>query len=60
MKKVAELISYLSLGLLVGGPALFYLEKISLEQSKLLMLVATIVWFVTAIFWMGRSGEDPA
>lgn len=58
MKKVLEIISYLALVHLVAGPILYYMDKISLEQNKLWMLVATIVWFGTASFWIGTKKES--
>ena len=59
MRKIAEMISYLSLALLVVAPVLFYSEKILFPVTKNLLLVATIVWFISALFWIGREkGES--
>ena len=55
MKKVAEIISYLSLVLIVLAPTLFYFGKITLETNKTLLVVATVVWFSSALCWMGRE-----
>jgi len=55
MKKVLITISYLSLAAIVMVPVLFYLGRISLETNKLLLMVATVIWFVSALFWMGRE-----
>jgi hypothetical protein len=55
MKKITEIISYLSLVLLVLAPVLFYTEKITLPMNKALMLSATVVWFASALCWMGRE-----
>lgn len=41
MMKLVQLISWLSLGLIVVAPSLFYVESITLETSKLLMTIAT-------------------
>ena len=60
MKKIAEIISYLALVLVVVAPSLFYAEKISLQANKYLMLVATIIWFASALCWIGRGKEDEA
>ena len=59
MKIVLKVISYLALAMVVLAPALFYAERISLEQNKVLLLAATIVWFATSPFWMlaRRSSE---
>ena len=59
MKKILEIISYLSLVLLVVSPVLYYQGRIDLPQNKLLLLIATIVWFATASFWIGTKKEDP-
>lgn len=55
MKKITEIISFLSLVLIVLAPSLFYAEQITLETNKLLMTVATVAWFVSALCWMGRE-----
>ena len=57
MKKIAETVSYLALVLLVAAPILFYGEKITLETNKLLLIIATIAWFVTAIYWMNDKKQ---
>ena len=58
MKKIAEIISYLALVMVVAAPSLFYAEKISLQANKQLLLVATIVWFASALLWIGREKES--
>lgn len=55
MKKITEIISLLSLLLLLLAPSLFYLDQISLALNKTLMLVATVAWFASSLCWMGRS-----
>jgi len=55
MKKIFETISYLSLVLLLVGPALFYAGQITLEANKMLMTIATVSWFSSALCWMGRE-----
>ena len=57
MKKIMEIISYLALILIVVAPSLFYAEKITLEMNKILMLAATVVWFASALCWIGREKE---
>lgn len=58
MRKITEIISYLALILIVAAPSLFYAEKISLQMNKTLLLVATIVWFTSALCWIGRKKES--
>jgi hypothetical protein len=52
-----EIISYLALALIVIAPSLFYAEKIDLAMNKVLMLVATVIWFASALCWIGREKE---
>ncbi|MBN2164603.1 MAG: hypothetical protein JXR25_00225 [Pontiellaceae bacterium] len=58
MKKILEIVSYLALLLVVAAPFMFYAGKWDLEQNKLWMLIATIVWFVTAAFWIGTEKKE--
>ena len=55
MKKISDIVSFLSLALIVLAPTLFYVKSITLETNKLLMTIATVVWFVSALCWMGRE-----
>ena len=58
MKRVLEIISYIALVLVVVAPVLFYAGKWSLDQNKLWMLLATVVWFATASFWIGTKKKE--
>ncbi len=58
MKKIIEIISYLSLVLLVMAPVLFYAQTIDLPVCKTLMTVATATWFASALCWMGRDRQS--
>lgn len=58
MKKIMEIISYLSLALLVSAPILFYAGSIDLEKNKLLMTISTVTWFASALCWMGRDKKS--
>jgi hypothetical protein len=54
MNRILEAISFVGL-ILVLGPAIAYLAgSIDKSQMSSIMLVGTIVWFVTAPLWMGR------
>ena len=55
MRIALQIISYLALGLLVGAPVFFYTNSITLQTNKTLMLIATVVWFASALAWMGRK-----
>ena len=58
MKKITEIISLLSLILIVLAPSLFYAEQISLEMNKTLMLIATVAWFASSLCWMGHKAKS--
>ena len=59
MKRIVEIISWLSLAVIVLAPSLFYAQKITLDTNKLMMTIATVVWFASALCWMGRE-KQPA
>lgn len=52
MKRIAALISGLALAAAIAPALLFFFDKMTLDAVKLWMLVATVVWFVTAPLWM--------
>ncbi len=54
----ARAIALLSLVLMVVLPALFLAGRLSLENVKMIMLVLTAVWFVSASIWIGRSNAS--
>ena len=49
-----QLVSWVALAATIVAPLLFFAGRISLDQTKSAMLVATIVWFAAVPFWMGR------
>ncbi len=49
--------SFLALFILAMSPLLFAFEHIQLNTAKSTMLVATIIWFSTSPFWMGRDSD---
>ena len=50
-----QIISDLALGLLVSAPGMCYAGSITLQTNKTLMLIATVVWFASALGWVGRK-----
>jgi hypothetical protein len=58
MRRVYQTISWIALAATVVPSLLYLAGRIDLEQSKQLVLLATIGWFVHAPLWMGR--EPPA
>ncbi len=58
MRLIARIVALMSLALLTL-PSVFYLAgKVSLETVKPLMILATIVWFVSASYWMWPRAEN--
>jgi hypothetical protein len=56
IKKLTQIVSWLCLVVLVMPSVLFLVDKLpSLDQVKLIMLIATIVWFIVTPLWMWRS-----
>jgi len=59
-RRVFQTISGLCLVGTVLPSILFLTGLISLEQSRTLLLLATIGWFVQTPFWMGRTDPSDA
>ncbi len=57
MKLLVKFISYISLGLTLIPSFLVFTGNISLDSSKILSFVGTIVWFVSAPSWMNKAKE---
>lgn len=56
IKQIAQLVSWLCLIVLVVPSVLFLTGKLqSLDQVKLVMLITTVVWFVSAPLWMWKE-----
>jgi hypothetical protein len=55
MRRVFQTISWIALAGTILPSILYLRGDVSLEQSKLLLLLATIGWFVHAPLWMGRE-----
>ncbi len=54
MKSVARMISAVSLVGTILPPVLFFNGSMTLDATRLWMLVATIGWFVATPLWMDR------
>ena len=58
LRKIAQWVSWLSLVVLVAPSVLFLAGKIELDRVKTIMLIATIVWFISASLWMWNSEDQ--
>lgn len=55
MKSLLKTVSYISLGVTIIPSFLVFAGKISLDQGKWIMLLGTIIWFITAPFWINKK-----
>ena len=60
IKYIAQIVSWLCLVVLVMPSVLFLAGKLpSLDQVKQIMLMATIIWFISTPIWMWKEkGEQ--
>ncbi len=58
MRSILQIISLLALIALTLPSVLFLAGRLELDMVKWLMLLATIVWFVTAALWMWKDNGD--
>lgn len=52
LKTIARPVSWLSLVVLILPSILFLVGRLELDTVKWTMLLATVVWFVSASLWM--------
>jgi hypothetical protein len=57
MKKLTLLVSLLFLGCTIFPSILLFKGIITEEINKILMLLGTVGWFITAPFWMNKKTE---
>lgn len=55
MRTLAQIVSFLALGAIIVPPLLYLAGGLTLPVVKGWMLAATLVWFATVPFWMGRE-----
>ena len=58
MRSILQIISLLALIALTLPSVLFLAGRLELNMVKWIMLLATIVWFVTATPWMWKDNGD--
>ena len=57
MKPIIKTISYLSLGLTLFPSFFVFTGNLSLDSSKMLTFVGTIIWFISAPSWINKTKE---
>jgi high-affinity Fe2+/Pb2+ permease len=55
---IIQLISYLGLALSVVPGFLVFFGKMEFESYKIWILIGTILWFVSAPFWINKKGMN--
>jgi hypothetical protein len=57
MQTVLKAISFIGLGLTIVPSLLVLSGSIGMELNKSLMMVGTVLWFGTVIFWMNKNKQ---
>lgn len=57
MQSILKIISYIGLLLTVVPAFLVFSGVIELSFHKTLMFIGTLLWFITAPFWMNRQKQ---
>ncbi len=60
MKMILKLISLIGLGLTLLPSFFVFSGLIELDPNKNLMILGTILWFITAPFWMNKRVQKEA
>ncbi|MGD9021518.1 MAG: hypothetical protein PVF46_06935 [Lysobacterales bacterium] len=55
MKKLVPIISFLGLALVILPACLYLAGAMDKPQIKILMLIGTALWFISAPLWIGRN-----
>ncbi|MCA1758836.1 MAG: hypothetical protein LC658_03620 [Bacteroidales bacterium] len=58
MKQILQFISLVGLLMTILSPVFFFLGKISHPTQDLLMLLGAVVWFGSAVFWLGGKTKN--
>lgn len=55
MRSILKIVSLVSLIALILPSILFLAGRLDLDKAKWIMILATIIWFVTATGWMWKE-----
>ena len=58
MKAILKILSFIGLFMTVAPSFMVFSGSITLDMHKWLMLLGTLLWFVTAPFWMNKKATD--
>lgn len=57
MKTVLKIVSLVGLLATIVPSFLVFADIITLDTNKLLMIVGTLLWFISVPFWMNKKAE---
>jgi hypothetical protein len=57
MKQILYFISLTGLLMTMVPPILFFLGKITHSVQNVVMLLGAVIWFASAVFWLGSKGK---
>ena len=57
MKTILKLFSLMGLLITIVPSFLVFADVISLDTNKLLMILGTLLWFISVPFWMDKKVE---
>jgi hypothetical protein len=55
MKLLLPLVSAIALALIVGPACLYFADIVGKPRMQSLMIVGTVLWFVSAPLWLGKN-----
>ncbi len=55
MKIPLQIISLIGLLLVILPAVLTFAGRMNFEQAKTWMVIGTVVWFASAVFWLGKK-----
>lgn len=55
MRTILKILSFIGLGLTILPSVLVLTRTIDMELNKTLMMVGTLLWFGTVVFWMNKN-----
>ena len=58
MRLILQTISGIALAMTVLPPLVYFSGNMELDHVKLLLLLASIVWFAVTPFWMGKKEQS--
>lgn len=55
MRTILKILSFIGLGLTILPSVLVLTRTIDMELNKTLMMVGTLLWFGTVVFWINKN-----